>query len=334
MPNWMTRSLNFIRDVPSRASPTWPWPLRKVRKADIPKEERDLFERYGETVISMQVSGGFTQDVEHAKAWLTERADYHERREQWLSTRELILEIVIIALIGWEIHMSYRQEGLQSQDFEKQQQVLTNLQSSSAATANTLTALQRTAELTNTTLQAQLDAVTKAEAQAERSAKAGEASASVAALSLHISERAYVDVDAGVTSTPKVGERLGFQAYFTNVGRTPALDVVARVRSGLDPASDTAEHAHSVAFGPSVPIPYTSKGTISAGGKVQTTWQSAAPLSQAELDGLATHRMRFYVFADVTYKDEFNRPHQTNFCAFLDPPTNTLLRCGSLNDAK
>src|SRR5712692_10977782 len=109
MPNSVTRLLKFIRDLPSRTSPRWPWPLRKVRKANIPNGARDFFERYGETVISMKVSGSFDQDVEHARAWLTERADYHERREQWISARDLILDLVIIGLIGWEIRMSYRQ---------------------------------------------------------------------------------------------------------------------------------------------------------------------------------------------------------------------------------
>ena len=326
----MTQSFKFIRDLPSRASPTWLWPFRTARKANNPAAERDLFERYGETVIAMQVSGSFDQNVEHARDWLTERTRSRQRRERIT----FALEIVVVLLIGGEILLGLWQGHLLSLNFNEQQQVLTNLQSSSAATAKTLAALQSTTELMNTTLQMQLDAVKKSEAQAERSAKAGQASAATASQALHVSERAYVDVDAGVTSIPKVGEKLGFQGYFANSGRTPALDVVTRVRSGLALASDTAEHARSVAFGPSVPIPYTSKGIISAGGKVQTSWQSAAPLSQAELDGLTTHRMTLYVFADVTYKDEFGRSHQTNFCAFLDPTTNTLLRCGSLNAAK
>src|SRR6266478_6592003 len=99
MPNWMTWLPNFLRDLPSRASPRWPWPLRKVRKADIPNTERDLFERYGETVISMQVRGSFVEDAEHARAWLTERADYQERRERIT----LLLEIVVVLLILGEI---------------------------------------------------------------------------------------------------------------------------------------------------------------------------------------------------------------------------------------
>jgi hypothetical protein len=176
-------------------------------------------------------------------------------------------------------------------------------------------------------MQLQLDAARASEAQADRSAKAAEASASVAMLSLHISERAYVDVDAGLTSTLKAGEKLGFQAIVSNSGRTPGLDVVTKARSGFAPASDIAEHAHSVAFGASIPVTYTSKGIISPGGKLQTTWQTQEPLTQVVVDGLTNHQITLYVFADVTYKDVFHRSHETKFCAFFDPATHTLLRC-------
>ena len=263
-------------------------------------------------------------------------AERDRQRNEELAQRDFKMEVGVMVLIGFEIVLSV--VGLwmgyqQGKVLDKQTSALTHMDTSTAATASAMTSLQHATESMNTTLQMQLDALKKSAAETARSAKAGEASASTASQALHVSERAYVHVDAGVTSIPKVGEKLGLKAYFENSGRTPALDVVTRVRSGLDPASDTAEHARSIAFGPSVPIPYTSKGTIPAGGKVQTSWQSAAPLSQAEMDGLTTHQMMFYVFADATYKDEFNRPHRTHFCAFLDPTTNTLLRCESLNDA-
>jgi len=182
-------------------------------------------------------------------------------------------------------------------------------------------------------MQLQLDAARTSQVQAERSAKAAEASASVATLSLHISERAYVDVDAGATSTPKAGEKLGFRAYITNSGRTPALDVVARFRSGITPASDTAEHAYSIAFGASIPVTYTSKGIISPGGKIQSIWQTDEPLTEAVVDALTNNQLRLFVFADVTYKDEFRRSHETRFCGFYDPTKHMLLHCDNLNVA-
>lgn len=91
--------------------PFWSW--REVRKADIPKDDRDVFERYGEAVIGTLLTGGFnpiTQELrgiygDYAKHvpmrdWLTERSDSHERREQRLETAEwFILVFVFLGVI-------------------------------------------------------------------------------------------------------------------------------------------------------------------------------------------------------------------------------------------
>src|SRR5262249_23760063 len=91
--------------------PMWMW--RKVRRADISKADRDLFERFGETVIAMVLAGGLTPqepqlatihtNVEtrsHARDWLTERGDLHERHEDRIELVEwAILLFVIISVI-------------------------------------------------------------------------------------------------------------------------------------------------------------------------------------------------------------------------------------------
>jgi hypothetical protein len=86
---------------------------RKVRYATaIPKEARDIFERFGEPVIGSVVAGGLTprdgdlqriyksQDnmLSHAGAWLTERGDLRERHEQRLETVEW--SILIFVIVG------------------------------------------------------------------------------------------------------------------------------------------------------------------------------------------------------------------------------------------
>src|SRR4029077_1783138 len=133
MPNVMTRLSKFIH-----ANPPWPWPWPWLRNTNITDAEREIFERYGETVISMQVRGSFTEDVEHAKEWLKERASSRQRRE----TITFILEIAVVLLILGEILLALRQEHLQSVNFNEQQRVLTNLQTSSAETAKTLTSVR------------------------------------------------------------------------------------------------------------------------------------------------------------------------------------------------
>jgi hypothetical protein len=82
--------------------------------------------------------------------------ELENRRNSFTSIRDLILEMVVIALIGWEIHMSYRGERLESQNFEKEQAVFANLQTSSAATAGTLIELQSTSRQMNEAVQKEL----------------------------------------------------------------------------------------------------------------------------------------------------------------------------------
>ena len=89
------------------------WWWRKVRYADISKTSRDLFERFGETIIASIVAGGFTplvpefqpiytdeHMIEDALRWLTERGDLHEQREQRLETVEWAILIFASPLGG------------------------------------------------------------------------------------------------------------------------------------------------------------------------------------------------------------------------------------------
>jgi hypothetical protein len=82
----------------------------RKRPANIPDQERDTFERYGEHVIGSVLAGGFQptavelqnlspQVKLHARDWLTECRDSHEIRERRLE----ILEWAIVLLIVVEI---------------------------------------------------------------------------------------------------------------------------------------------------------------------------------------------------------------------------------------
>jgi hypothetical protein len=68
----------------------------------------------------------------------------------------LVLEIVVIALIGWEIFVGYHQEHQQNKAFEKQQLIWSNMERSSEATASALLATQETMKMMNWSLQKQL----------------------------------------------------------------------------------------------------------------------------------------------------------------------------------
>ena len=97
------------------------WWWRRVRKAQIPPEVRDLFERHGENVIGMVLAGGFNPaapDLQgiyrnetlkaFATQWLTERGDAHEQREQRLETLEWAIVVLIVMEILLSVYRGFR----------------------------------------------------------------------------------------------------------------------------------------------------------------------------------------------------------------------------------
>jgi hypothetical protein len=87
------------------------WP--KVWIANIPQSDRDLFERYGETVVALILAGTFSRRsaelkplfddqvvMDHARDWLRERSSIRELREARLETAEwAILLFVVLGVI-------------------------------------------------------------------------------------------------------------------------------------------------------------------------------------------------------------------------------------------
>jgi len=87
----------------------------QLRKADIPTDERDMFERVGESGLQLTLAGGFhpkadelgriyssdTAVIRHAQEWLTERADLRARHEWRLERLEwAILIFVILGVVA------------------------------------------------------------------------------------------------------------------------------------------------------------------------------------------------------------------------------------------
>lgn len=60
------------------------------------------------------------------------------RHDSWISWRDLLLEIVVIFLIGWEIHLGIKQGNDEGALMDKQNAILSNLESSTQATADQL----------------------------------------------------------------------------------------------------------------------------------------------------------------------------------------------------
>lgn len=86
----------------------------KLRRANIPSDERDIFERTGETGLQLTLAGGFnprSQElaniyanadyVKHAQDWLTERADVRGRHEWRMERVEwAILIFVVLGVVA------------------------------------------------------------------------------------------------------------------------------------------------------------------------------------------------------------------------------------------
>jgi hypothetical protein len=188
--------------------------MLKIRKANIDAQLRAEFERYGIPVMQQMLSHArFRVQDDFAnietyqmqvKAWLTEEHDRAARRDRWIPLRDLILEIVVIALIGWEIHLGYKQETQQSENFNAQQQILTNLNNSSKSTADTLASLKETTD-------SELAALKE--------------SAATSAKALHISERAYIACVINLPTPPKEGEKLHLAVIIRNSGQSTAVHV-------------------------------------------------------------------------------------------------------------
>ena len=211
-----------------------------VRLANsIPEAERDICDRYGEQVIATVLAGGFAPapaelqpiyqnaDVQkRTRDWLTERADIREFRDKWVSARDLILEIVVIVLIGWELVVARRSDRMQDKNFTKQQNILQNLADSSRDTASILGALKSTTETMNQN-------IVTLQGPVERNAKAAEATSSTASKSLDISTRAYLSSAVVMEGTPTVGQKWRFSVSTTNTGKTAAVEVVSAVFQAL-----------------------------------------------------------------------------------------------------
>jgi hypothetical protein len=82
---------------------------QKVRKANIPEDDRDMFERYGEFVIGLVLAGGLNprvdelkkidgEKINHARDWLTERGDLEKLRE--LRQEMVDWAILIFVILG------------------------------------------------------------------------------------------------------------------------------------------------------------------------------------------------------------------------------------------
>jgi hypothetical protein len=153
--SWVAKAWTLVRDR-LQGFPS-------IRKAEqISGHDRETCARYGEHVIGTMLAGGLAPKSEDllaiyqsetsrqsARDWLTERADYYERWEEWRSLRELLLEGAVIGLILIEILLSIVFgtigicEGVkQGQVLDRQATLLEHMDRAASDTAATVHALK------------------------------------------------------------------------------------------------------------------------------------------------------------------------------------------------
>jgi hypothetical protein len=279
-------------------------PLTPLSVEELEKlSKKELRKRANEFFYMLDNCGHEQEPAVLAKAQFYLRQLEH-RWDSWVSTRDLILELVVIALIGGEIYMGVRQERQQTQNFNAQQVVLQNMQTSSRATADTLTSLKTITEVMNTSVQ--------------RSAAATEANAATAAQTLRMSERAYLACVVSMPTPLKAGDKLHFVATVTNAGKGLATDVVVLSRMASVPKDASAEVA-KVHAGHGKP-PNLSKAPLAVNQNLQQNIDSPAVLTEQDVANIADQKVVVYQFVEVTYKDLFNRNHGLEVCTYYYAP--------------
>lgn len=313
----------------------------------VPDIIRDTCERYGEQVIGNMLAGGLapaSDDLQFlyrddatrglTRDWLTERAGIQDYRERWIPLRDFILEIIVIALIGWEISVSLSGERQQASDFKLQQQALTALATNTQTTATTLETLQATTEKMKDSVEQQLiPEATRSATASERSARASETSSKTAVNALHISERAYVSAVVKMDAPPKAGEKFSFTTIAHNSGKTTAVDVVVKSRSVAVSPNLSVVEVHKQAFAATISEP-VSKSTLGSLQNLEQHWVAASSeVSEEAFNALKNKTSVLYVFVDLSYADAFGNQHQTQVCEYYAPDRAIMADCDSLNSA-
>jgi hypothetical protein len=92
----------------------------EFRHANIPSDDRTLFERIGETGIQLTLAGGFTPHspelqqlyqspvrTEYAQRWLTERASAHAQHEWRMERVEWAILIFVAVGVFADLYLAF-----------------------------------------------------------------------------------------------------------------------------------------------------------------------------------------------------------------------------------
>jgi hypothetical protein len=275
---------------------------------------------------------GLTSDdtiIKYGRDWLTERATLKDYRENFVSFRDFVLEMIVIYLIFSEISSGNKHEKHQDTLFSLQQTSLNSLNDRSADTVDSLKQLKTATDTLAQTMQKALEQASKNAEASEKSARAAQASAETAIKALHVSERAYISATPEPKSTLKAGEKFTIGIDLFNSGKTAALDVVGSTKGLSVPSELTVDAAYKLSQ-TLITKGVASKTPVFAGGHLEQNMDSGI-LSDQDVLEITSGAKTYYIFVDIEYVDVYGKRHHTRTCAFYNSRTTHLSPCDSLS---
>jgi hypothetical protein len=124
--------------------------FEKAKTKDLRRQAKECFDECSTEDMTAEVR---TATLFEAQFYLSEK---DRRHDSWISTRDLILEIIVIILIGGEILLAIQQGRDQGRLMDRRNGNLTKMNATASATAGTLQSLQSTTEAMNSAVQNQL----------------------------------------------------------------------------------------------------------------------------------------------------------------------------------
>jgi hypothetical protein len=151
-----------------------------------------------------------------------------------------------------------------------------------------------------------------------------------------LDQRAWIGIESmdPIPSIPKSGETFAAAVRIKNTGKTPSRDTVIVGR--IDPIpiqsrpiysydADVKRPSGSLAPNAGASIPFTPLNDAST--------KKPAPLTDDNIASITNGKIKIFVHGRIDYKDIFDEPHWTTFCAFLAIPLDGhFTRCETNND--
>ena len=159
------------------------------------------------------------------------------------------------------------------------------------------------------------EAATRQANHAEDSVRQAKAALDATITASHVEQRAWVGV-IKVTAETKLDIPVLFKVHISNSGRTPATQLRIKCWCRVISAEKPFEPIYVPPEGHTGGI--ESSGVLFPNGTGQGFVRTAQPFSDELHQAIARKEVMAYVWTRITYRDVFNEPHRTDYCAFWD----------------